>query len=484
MSDTVGAPTATVIPLSRKSGRRAELEFLPAALEVLETPASPAGRTVAILITVFFAAAVAWACIGRVDIIAVAPGKIVPTGRTKAVQPLEAGIVSAIHVQDGDRVKAGQILIELDPTVVNAERNRAAHDLRKSQLDVARLSALHAADAKGPPDLVPPSEASDAEVAQAKASMFAQAAEQEQKLASLDQQIAQKSAESEKVAASIAKLQASLPLVRDEADVREKAMHMAYGNRIAYLQAAQKLADQENELTVEQRHATEIVHAREALERQHSQTEAEYMHKLLSDLADAQQKVAELTQDLIKADEKLAERHLRAPIDGTVQQLMVHTVGGVVTPAQQLMLTVPIDSHLEIEAMVSNDDIGFVHPGDTAEIKVDTFNFTRYGLLHGTVLNVSEDAVVNNKDANMVADGINLQKSHRSENGTGESQQQELVYQARVSLDRLWMQVEDKLVKLEPGMAVTVEIKTGSRRVIEYLLSPLLRYKHESLRER
>lgn len=472
------------MPLRRDAARRAELEFLPAALEVLETPASPAGRAVALLIVAFFAGAIAWACLGRVDIIAVAPGKIVPTGRTKAVQPLELGIVAAIKVDDGDHVKLGDILVELDATVVTAERRRTAHDLLKAQLDVATLSALKAGGKPVALTFVPPADATGVEIAQAKTAMVAQATEQEQKLASLDRQIAQKQAESEQITASIAKLKASLPLLQEENDVREKAMNIQYGNRIAWLQAAEKLSDQKSELIVEQQQATGLVAAREALERQYAQTESEYMHHVLIDLADAQQKAAEFTQDLVKADQKLEERHLRAPVDGTVQQLAVHTIGGVVTPAQQLMLIVPADSHLEVEAMISNDDIGFARPGEPAEIKVNTFNFTRYGLLHGTVLSVSEDAVVSDKAAGQAMDGIDTQKGSDAANGPGSPQQQNLVYEARISLDNLKMQVEDRLVNLGPGMAVTAEIKTGSRRVIEYLLSPLVRYKHESLRER
>jgi hemolysin D len=162
-----------------------------------------------------------------------------------------------------------------------------------------------------------------------------------------------------------------------------------------------------------------------------------------------------------------------------VQQFAVHTVGGVVTPAQQLMAVVPADSHLGIEAMVSNRDIGFVYPGQAAAVKIDTFNFTRYGLLHGAVLSLSQDAISRDKPSDKSGD-----KPQGTQDKTSEPQGQELVYAARVSLEQTQMQVEDKLVNLSPGMAVTVEIKTGSRRVIEYLLSPLLRYKQESLRER
>jgi hemolysin D len=162
-----------------------------------------------------------------------------------------------------------------------------------------------------------------------------------------------------------------------------------------------------------------------------------------------------------------------------VQQLAVHTVGGVVTPAQSLMVIVPSDSKLEIEAMVSNHDVGFVHAGDEVEIKVDTFDFTRYGLLHGRVQSISSDAIVRDAPNDKSND-----KQPGSPTTTSEPKGQELTYAARISVDRTQMQVEDKMVNLSPGMAVTAEIKTGSRRIISYLLSPLMKYKQESLRER
>jgi hemolysin D len=162
-----------------------------------------------------------------------------------------------------------------------------------------------------------------------------------------------------------------------------------------------------------------------------------------------------------------------------VQQLAVHTIGGVVTPAQTLMVIVPSDSRLEIEAMVSNRDIGFVHAGQPAEIKVDTFNFTRYGLLDGEVLGVSQDAIVRDRPQE--------RPDERGRGGATDSSEpkgQELNYSARISLAQTRMLIDDRVVKLSPGMAVTVEIKTGSRRILSYLLSPLLRYRQEVLRER
>ncbi len=143
------------------------------------------------------------------------------------------------------------------------------------------------------------------------------------------------------------------------------------------------------------------------------------------------------------------------------------------------MVIVPSDSQLEIEAMVSNRDIGFVHAGDEVEIKVDTFDFTRYGLLHGQVLNISSDSITREVPADKSND-----KAPGSSNATSEPSGRELTYAARISIDRKQMQVEDKMVNLSPGMAVTAEIKTGSRRVIGYLLSPLVKYKQQALRER
>ncbi|NGX96022.1 MAG: HlyD family efflux transporter periplasmic adaptor subunit, partial [Candidatus Afipia apatlaquensis] len=188
-----------------------------------------------------------------------------------------------------------------------------------------------------------------------------------------------------------------------------------------------------------------------------------------------EQKAGGLDQEVIKAEQKAKLQILTAPIDGVVQQLAVHTIGGVVTPAQALAVVVATDGGVEIEAMVSNIDIGFVSPGQDAEIKVDTFNFTRYGLIHGRIINVSRDAIIPEKLRD---------KSSQTESATSESKNQELTFAARIALDRTQMQVDGKSIPLSPGMAVIAEIKTGSRRIISYLLSPLARYRHDVLRER
>jgi hemolysin D len=474
------ARTALPLPFRRPARGAIEREFLPAALEIVETPASPLGRAIGATIILFFVAAIAWACIGRVDIIATAAGRIVPSGRTKVVQPFETGVVRAIHVQDGQAVKAGDVLIELDPTIDDAERDRLRKELIATELDVARLASVLAAVEGGDAAFVPPDGALPAQVALQRTLAASQLDELRAKLAGLDRQRAQSEANRAAVAATVEKLALSIPLLRQRVEVRRKLMEKEIGSRMQYLELQQDLVEHEQDLAVQQARLEEAKAALAGLAEQRRQAEQEFRRTNLADLAQAQEKAAGLREELVKARQHAELQTLTAPVDGTIQQLVVHTVGGVVTPAQQLMVVVPADSHLEIEAMVSNRDIGFVHAGEKAEIKVDTFDFTRYGLLHGEVLSVSQDAIARDKARERAAET----PSAGAGTDSSEPKGQELAYAARVSLDRTRMQVEDKLVNLSPGMAVTVEIKTGSRRVIEYLLSPLLRYRQESLRER
>ena len=469
-----------VIKFPERPARRRDYEtaFLPAALEVVETPPSPLGRAIIATIIAFFCLALAWASIGTVDIVASAPGRIIPNERTKLIQPFETGVVRSIRVRDGDTVKAGDVLIELDPTISSAEVEHVKSDLVAAKLDVARLKAA-LADTSNPIDgFVPPSEAPPSLVETYRRFLLTQTSEHNAKLAEIDRELAQKEAEGDTTSATVAKLQAIIPPLQERTNMRKNLFDRDLGSKIAYLNELQDLIGQQNELLVQKsrRHETDV--AVSVLKETRAKTEAEYRRALFDDLAKAEQKVAGLSQDAIKAERKAGLQSLTAPVDGVVQQLAVHTVGGVVTPAQALAVIVPLDADLEIEAMVSNRDIGFVSQGQQAEIKVDTFNFTRYGLLHGHVLSVSRDAVSGEKNAE------NTRDKETAQNTSDETKQTGSVYAARVALDRTQMQVEGRTAQLAPGMSVTVEIKTGSRRIITYLLSPLLRYKQEVLRER
>ena len=370
--------TKNVIPFSVARERRAqeELAFLPAALEIVETPPSPIGRAIGTTIIALFCVALIWATFGHVDIVASASGKVVPSGRVKLIQPFETGVVRAIHVRDGQSVKAGELLIELDPSITAAER-------------------------------------------------------------------AQKEAERDTIAAVIDKLEAAEPIIGQRVAIWKTLSDQRLGSKLTYLETLQQLTENHKDTAIQK-----------------------------SRLAEANAAVAAIAA-------RMKRQILTAPVDGVVQQLAVHTVGGVVTPAQQLAVIVPSDAMLEVEAMISNRDIGFVHVGQSAQIKIDTFNFTRYGLLHGQVLSMSQDAIVRDIPTEKTKDNAD-----GAENTSSEPKGQELTYSARVSLDRTQIQVDGAPANLSPGMAVTVEIRTASRSVISYLLSPLLRYAHDSMHER
>jgi hemolysin D len=455
-----------------------EAAFLLAALEIVETPPSPVGRILAYIVIGIFCVALGWATFGTVDIVAIAPGKIVPSGRTKVIQPYETGVVRAIHVHDGQSVHAGDSLIELDSTMTDAELKHLKSDLMASRLEVARLRAV--VDGKDDPLAAfrPPAGASAADIDRTRRFLLSQTAEQEAKVREIKKQQAQREAERATIKATVNKLNEIIPLLQKRVDVRKHLTDRELGSRIQYLADLQELVGQQQDVLVQESRYQEADAAIAALVETRTRVTSEYQRQQFDDLGKAEQKAAGLTQDVIKAGQRIRFQDLTAPVDGTVQQLAIHTVGGVVTPAQALMVIVPQDIHLEIEAMVANRDIGFVEPGQDVAVKIDTFNFTRYGLLHGRVLNVSSDAIAHDTPTKAAdrADG--------SEGRGSEPKGQELVYAAHVSLDRTHMQVDSKLVNLAPGMAVTVEIKTGTRRIISYLLSPLLRYNQESLRER
>ncbi len=464
---------------SRGQRGQAEREFLPAALEIVETPPSPIGRAVAATIVILAVAMIAWAWIGRIDIVATAPGKIVATGGTKVIQPFETGVIKAIHIRDGQRVKAGDRLIELDPTTAESERAHLQGDLLAARLDVARLNAA-LGDLDDPlKNFIAPPNADGPLLELQRNLLLSLVAEQRSKLANLDRQLAQKEAERVTIAATIEKLKTTIPYVEQRVDIRKGLADKELGSKLTYLENIQQLNEMRYELAVQRRRYEEATAAIATVVEARVQAVAEYGRTRGAELAEAERKAIGFREDLNKAEQRTRLLTLTAPVDGVVQQLAVQTIGGVVTPAQQLLAIVPLDSHLEIEANVSNRDIGFVAEGAKAQIKIDTFNFTRYGLRHGTVLSVSRDAIMRQKPGDNPKDRL-----QGAQNGSSEPTGQELVYSARVSLDKAEMKVDDNVVALSPGMAVTVEISTGSRTVLSYLLSPLSKYAHDSLRER
>ena len=441
-------------PKRRRS--RDETDFLPAAVEILERPASPVGRWFALAIPALFVVALAWAWIGEIDTVAVAQGRIIPAARTKTVQPLELGIVRAIHVREGQRVRQGQALVELDPTESAADHARLEHDLMAALVDAARFRAM-AADPEEPLAVFAPPAAGPAMLAAARALMAAEAAEHREALAELDAEIDRRHAERRTVEARMEAHLALLPLIRERVEATATLVGKGHAGRLRLTELRESLVSHEHPLAIERGRLDETAEAVAALQRRRAQLVAAQAAGAARGLSDAMRAAVRLEKELAKARERLHARVLRAPVDGAVQQLAVHTVGGVVRPAEPLMTVVPAGAALEVEAMLPNKDVGFVREGQTAEIKVESFPFTRYGLVGGRVPHVSADAV---------GDGAGL------------------VYPVRIRMDSDTIAVGDRNVRLGPGMAVVAEVRTGKRRILEFFLSPFLQYRNEALRER
>jgi len=437
---------------------RDELEFLPAAVEVLETPASPVGRAFAYLIALVFVTALAWAWFGEINTVAVAQGRIIPGGRVKVIQPLEAGVVRAIHVDDGRHVRKGDLLIQLDPTETGADQARLGRDLMAARLDAARLQALILNPGDPAAAFVPPDDVEPAMLAAAGALMVAQAEEYREAVAAIGAEVRQRTAELGTVRARIARFKDTLPLLQKRVDAWAYLAKKEYASKLRLTELQEDLVARERDLTIEQRRIVEVREAIGVLKRRRAEKVANFAGRTNADLAEAVTRGAGLEQELRKASERSRQRVLRSPVDGIVQQLAIHTVGGVVQPAQALMVIVPDDSTLEVEAMVLNKDVGFVRAGQPVAIKIESFPFTKYGLIDGTLRHLSADSVQDEKLG--------------------------LVYPARIRMHAARILVRDRWAPLAAGMTVTAEVDTGTRRAIEFFLSPFMEYRDEALRER
>src|SRR5262252_6139209 len=447
-------------------------EFLPAVLEIEEAPPSPVGRMVTWTILIVFTAALLWAAFGTIDIVATAQGKIISSGHSKVVQPLESGVINAIHVQNGQEVQAGQVLIELDTTVNNADHDRLVNELQAARLDVVRLRALLA----GKDTMPAPPGTDPTHLAVQRQLLRDQLDEYRTRLEGAKWAIEQRQEALAGTNANIDRLKEIIPLSEERAISYQQLWKKTYVAKLQYLDAERDRIERVQELVVQEHKRVQDSAALAEAQKQLQTMSAEFKRTRQTELVGAETKVASLIQEVTKAHSRTQFQRLTAPIDGVVQQLAVHTLGGVVTPAQSLLVIVPKAEPLEVEAWLENKDIGFVRVGQQAEIKVAAFPFTRYGTIPALVRTLSHDAVAPEKDGTMPARTL-------SPDG-GQPERSSLVYAARVSLERTAIQVEGTPVALSPGMAVTVEIKTGTRRLLEYFLSPVLQTGQESVRER
>jgi hemolysin D len=452
-----------------------EQAFLPAALSLQETPTHPAPRRAAIVICALFFIVLLWSLFGKVDIVAVAQGRVVVSERTKTIQPLEAGVVAKILVRDGDSVKAGQVLVELDATNAQADQANVGEQFKAAESEWQRssalLDALQTNRAPTTPFALSLSKGSQeasfgrlrmiGDTSSARTDVNQLQAEWQDitaRLAKLDAEQARRSAEAATVREAIAKLEATIPLAKQrEADVKGLA-DQGFMNQHAGQDRTRERIELERDLALQKARLAEAQAAQAESQQSKAAFLAETRRALRERQATAQLKRDQLTQEGRKSDQRERLTQLTAPVDGTVQQLAIHTSGGVVTPAQVLMVVVPQGAEVTAEVVLENKDIGFVSAGQAAEIKLETFPFTRYGTVHATVKSVSADAVADEKRG--------------------------AIFPATLQLKDAQLSVEGKKIALAPGMNLTAEIRTGKRRVIDYLLSPVQTATQESLRER
>lgn len=438
---------------------RQELAFLPAQLELADTPLSPAPRVSLWIIMGLFSTALLWACVGKLDVVAVAPGKTVTGGRTKVIQSAETAVVRRILVHDGQHVRQGDLLIELDATATGADSQKAGEALISARLAALRAAAVVKAikSSESPVmnnDTALPAERFEA-ARQLALSQFAAFAAKKQGLQAM---VAQKRAELRTVESAILPLQQFLEISRTRVGDYEKLQAKGYVPKQDYLQRKQERINAERDLATQQSRRAELRSAITGATEELALTVTDTRRQLLDELRQAREQIEQLEPELAKATQRDALMALHAPVTGTVQQLAVHTVGGVITPAQPLLSIVPENEVMEVEATVLNRDIGFVRPGQRATIKVESFPYTRYGYIEGVVESISHDAIQDEKLG--------------------------LVYQARVKMATAVMEVNGVTVHLTSGMELTAEIRTGKRRVIDYILDPLRAGVGEAMRER
>lgn len=441
-----------------------EAQFLPSALALQAAPVSPAGRWVARILMGMLVFALLWSVIGKFDIIVNGQGKIIAGGYTKTIASVEVAKVVTLNVGEGQTVKAGELLIELDTRGSDSERDKAEGDRQLALLQMERakalLGAVHQSTTQGSlknqePKLSPIDGVDEAHY--------------QNEVLHLADQWRDFMAKRNRIASQIARYSAALPLAQSRADDYALLLKSRDVSGHAYIEKEQARIEVQGQLEDAKTQLASLI--------------AETRKTAQDDLYQATRIWSGAKQDLNKASAHSEQLRITAPVDGVVQQLTVHTVGGVVPAAQPLMLIVPSSHTVELEAYVENKDIGFTREGQSAQVKIDAFEYTKYGTIPAKVTHVSRDAVDLSGGSNPSA-SANSSSGANSSADKGSMPKGGLMYAVRVTLDKPFMAIDGKQVPLSPGMTGSVEIKTGSRRVIEYVLSPLITHSKESLRER
>jgi len=434
-----------------------DVTFLPAALEIVEQPVSPTARATTWVLLIGLVLTILWLTFGKVDVVASAPGRLIPADNVKLIQPAEAGIVRAIHVRNGQFVRKGQVLVELDPTVSTAETVQAEAALQTALFDVARARAvLSALDGKGLVFLAPQGTAPQLVATQrALAAAELAAIEASASGRSADLQAA-KAARSEALVQA-AKLTETIPLLDQQLDAYEGLLTKGYAAELKVIEMRRQrfatIRDREAALETARKAEAQSSSASSTM----AQSKAEARTRILTDLAKAEADARLRQEELTKSRQRSSLQRLTAPVDGTITQLSIHTIGGVVEPAKPIMIVVPKGGSLVAEVKILNRDVGFVKESQPVALKLEAFPFTRYGTIPGHVESIGSDAVEDEKFG--------------------------LVYPARIRLDH-YNKSELRDIQLNAGLVTTADIRTGYRNILSYLISPIDEARSQAGRER
>lgn len=439
---------------------RLQYEFLPAAEEIVETPAAPLGALVVWLVTLLLIVALAWSYFGRIDIVAVANGKISTEGSTKIIQPAISGVVTNINVHEGQHVKKGETLLALDKTTVEKDVATANQSLNTARVerDILRRLAVggNTDDIINNADLPDETKAMLRQFASSQTTLSAarrQAAggiisNYQQQLQFNQQAKNQLETSAQNLKNRKAEIEKQLPNANPVDKLRLQNELSNIDQRITSADSA--ILGQNQQLLQSQ---SALTQAQNQSQTQTAETNSAFNNQIIA----AEKRIIELENNLVKAKQALAQTIITAPVDGTVLSLTVKTIGGVVNAGQQLAQIVPEKVPLYVDAALDNQDIGFVKSGQRVVVKVATYPFQRYGYLEGTVENISPDAIQDDKKG--------------------------LIYKAKIKLNDDKSSKQNQL-KLLPGMSVSAEITTGRRRIIEFFLDPLITKTEDSLKVR
>lgn len=440
------------------------LEFSPAILRLQEEVASPLPRSVLRALLLLLALLLAWSVLGRLDVVAVASGKLVPQSFLKIVQPVEGGIVREILVQEGELVQQGQVVARMDARLSEADRRAVENDVRLRELQLRRIDAELAGkamirEAADEPGLFAQVEAQY----RARRDAHQDALETERAMLAKARQDLKAAQELE------GKLQKTVPIYREQAEGWDKLAREGFAGKLLAMDRQRQYIESAQDLKA-QLHAIASLRATiDQSERRLAQIASGYRQQLQIERVEAASQLHRLQQDLDKQVHRSGLLELRAAQAGSIKDLATYTPGTVVAPGTVLMTIVPRDEPVLAEVWISNQDAGFVHPGQAVRIKLAPFPYQRYGTVEGVVKHLSADA------------------TERGEAGAGgrpQSSGTNLHYRALVQLSADSVTRDGRRHVLAPGMQVSAEVNLGTRSVIEYLLSPVQRVGQEAARER